>query len=100
MLHVDKNSSHVKIISSRVDIIMLLVDITCPDHEGQQNAPIEIIILCVTVNFFQKENLVFCSPKIWRTTLHNSTCKPIAIALNDSVDLKLVSNTSLKMFQN
>ena len=54
MLHVDKNRSHVKIILARVDIIMMLVDITCLDHEGQQNAAIETIILCVTVNFFSK----------------------------------------------
>ena len=54
MLHVDKNRSHVKIILARVDIIMMLVDITCLDHEGQRNAAIEIIILCVTVNFFSK----------------------------------------------
>ena len=91
MLHVDKNRSHVKIILARVDIIMMLVDITCLDHEGQRNAAIEIIILCVIFNFFQKENPVVCSLKIWRTTTHNSPCQPIAIALNDSVDLKLVS---------
>ena len=52
MLHVDKNRSHVKIVLSRVDIIMLLVDTTCLEHEGQKNAAIEISIICIAVKFF------------------------------------------------
>ena len=51
MLHVDKNRSYVKIVLSRVEIIMLLVDTTCLVHKGQQNAAIEISIICIAVNF-------------------------------------------------
>lgn len=43
--------THVKIILSRGDIIMLLVDTTCLVYKGQQNAAIEKIKICVTVNF-------------------------------------------------